>query len=74
MPPCPDCAALEKAPVTVSPHAQLLLHSQAGINFGGTATGHVEYYVCHACGTKWERNVARSEPDAIWQHTDKQFD
>lgn len=73
MPECADCAALNKAPVSTSPHASLLLHSQAGINFGGTATGHVEYYVCHACGTKWERNIARSEPDSVWGHTAKQF-
>lgn len=73
MPPCTECVALYKTPVSTSPHANLLLHSDAGINFGGTATGHVEYYVCHACGMKWERSVARSEPDAVWEHTSKQF-
>lgn len=71
---CAACTALNQAPASTSPHANLLLHSQAGINFGGTATGHVEYYVCHACGTKWERDVARSEPDAVWMHTSKQLD
>lgn len=71
MPACPDCAALEKQSVAVSPHANLLLHSQAGINFGGTATGHVEYYLCHACGAKWERTIARSEPHAVWTRTSK---
>lgn len=71
---CPDCTALDKTPVSTSPHANLLLHSQAGINFGGTATGHVEYYLCNACGTKWARTVARSEPAAVWEHTDKEFD
>lgn len=74
MPACSDCAHLHKQSVTVSPHAYLLLHSQAGINFGGTASGHVEYYVCNACGTKWARTVARSEPDAVWEHSDKPFD
>lgn len=74
MPACPDCAALHKTSTFTSPHANLLLHSQAGINYGGTATGHVEYYVCHACGTKWARTVARSEPDAVWEHTDREFD
>lgn len=74
MPACPDCAELDKASVSTSPHANLLLHSQAGINFGGTATGHVEYYLCNVCGTKWERTVARSEPDAEWKHTDREFD
>lgn len=70
---CPDCAALYKVPVGTSPHANLLLHSQAGINYGGTASGHVEYYVCHACGTKWERTVARSEPAAVWMHTSREL-
>lgn len=68
---CADCAAMANAPVSTSPHANLLLHSQAGINFGGTATGHVEYYLCHACGAKWERSIARSEPDAVWRRTSK---
>lgn len=74
MPECPDCRALNGENVTVSPHANLLLHSDAGINFGGTATGHIEYYVCHACGTKWEREVARSEPSAKWKHTERSLD
>jgi hypothetical protein len=74
MPACADCAALEQKSVAASPHANLLLHSQAGINFGGTATGTVEYYVCHACGMKWERTVARSEPDAVWKPTDRRLD
>jgi hypothetical protein len=73
MPACSDCAALYRTPVTNAPHANLLLHSDAGINFGGTASGHVEYYVCHACGTKWERTVARSEPEAVWEHTSRQL-
>ncbi len=71
MPACPACAALENAPAMTAPHANLLLHSQAGINFGATASGHVEYYVCHACGTTWERDVARSEPDALWKHASR---
>ena len=71
---CADCQALEGKNVVESPHAALLLHSQAGINFGATATGHVEYYVCHTCGAKWERTVARSEPDAVWRHTDRPLD
>jgi hypothetical protein len=29
--------------------------------------------VCHLCGTKWERDVARSEPDAVWKHTSRQL-
>lgn len=74
MPECEDCRALAGASVTVSPHANLLLHSQAGINFGATASGHVEYYVCHRCGAKWERTVARSEPDATWMHASKALD
>lgn len=73
MPECPDCAALEGANVSVSPHANLLLHSEAGINFGATATGHVEYFVCHACGTKWARERARSAPYAEWTRTTKQL-
>ena len=68
---CADCAALENAPVATSPHANLLLYSEANINFSATATGVAQYYVCHACGTKWERDVARSEPDAVWKHTNK---
>lgn len=67
MPECADCAAMNRKPVSTSPHAKLLLDSEAGINFGGTATGRVQYYVCHACGTRWTRNVARSEPDAVWE-------
>jgi hypothetical protein len=74
MPECPDCIAQNKTPVSTSPHANLLLHSEAGINFGGTATGRVEYYICNACGTKWSRTIARSEPDATWQHTTRQLD
>ncbi|RZI41959.1 hypothetical protein EGT07_15235 [Herbaspirillum sp. HC18] len=71
MPDCHDCLALEGANTSVSPHANLLLHSDAGINFGATTTGHVEYYVCHACGAKWERVRARSEPEATWRRTEK---
>lgn len=71
---CADCKALVGRNAVVSPHAELLLHSQAGINFGATATGRVEYYVCHACGTKWERIVARSEPDAVWRYTARPLD
>ena len=36
-----------------------------------TASGVAQYYVCHACGAQWERDVARSEPDAVWKHPDK---
>lgn len=68
---CVDCAAQANAPVAVSPHAKLLLHSEAPINFAGTATGHVEYYVCHECGMQWERTRARSEPSARWQRSSK---
>ena len=68
MPDCADCSAMAGAPVTVSPHANLLLHSEANINFGATATGRIEYYVCHACHAQWERERARVEPDAVWQH------
>jgi len=70
-PACPDCAALDHAPVAVAPHANLLLHSETGINFGGTASGQVAYYVCHACGGQWMRTLARSEPDAHWAHADR---
>lgn len=66
---CIDCAKLENAPVSVSPHAKLLLHSDAPINFSATATGFVEYYVCNECGMQWERARARSEPGARWQHS-----
>lgn len=68
---CSACAALHNAPVSTSPHGNLLLHSEAGINFGATATGQAQYYVCHECGTKWERDIARSEPDALWKHAEK---
>jgi len=71
---CEHCLALNNAPVTTSPHANLLLHSEAGINFGATAKGHIEYYVCNLCGAKWARERARSEPDARWHHTDKPLD
>lgn len=71
---CADCAAQQNAPASVSPHAKLLLHSDAPINFGATATGHVEYYVCHECGMQWERTRARSEPDAVWQPSSKPLD
>ena len=65
--PCPNCLALGGANVSVSPHANLLLYSEAGINFWEKATGVAEYYVCHACGAAWERDLARSEPDAVWK-------
>jgi hypothetical protein len=54
-----------------SPHANLLLHSDTPINFGGTASGHIEYYVCHRCGAQWQRTLARSEADAVWRHSEK---
>lgn len=73
-PECSACAALENAPVSTSPHANLLLHSQAGINFGATASGHADYYVCHECGTQWERDLARSEPGATWKHPERPLD
>ena len=71
---CSACAALENAPVAASPHANLLLHSQANINFGATASGHAEYYVCHVCSTYWERDLARSEPNATWKHPERPLD
>lgn len=74
MPDCADCLALDGTNVSNSPHANLLLHSEAGINFGATATGRMEYYICHVCGARWEREQARSEPDAVWQHTSKPLD
>lgn len=73
VPECPDCTALGNAPATRSPHAGLLLHSESNINFSGTASGRVEYYVCHLCGTKWEREIARSARDAVWRHTERQL-
>jgi hypothetical protein len=69
MPVCKECLALEGANIVTSPHANLLLHSEAPINFGATATGRIEYYVCNVCGMQWERERARSEPEAIWQHS-----
>lgn len=68
---CTACAALENMPTTSSPHANLLLHSQVDINYGATATGNAQYYICRECGTEWERDVARSEPDAVWKHPSK---
>jgi hypothetical protein len=68
---CTACRELENAPVDTSPHANLLLHSEADINFGATAAGVAQYYMCNACGAQWERDVARSEPDAVWKHPDK---
>jgi hypothetical protein len=65
---CSACAALEGAPVSTSPHANLLLHTETGINFWETATGRADYYICHECGTEWERDLAPSEPDAVWKH------
>ncbi|HEY8607971.1 MAG TPA: hypothetical protein VIM12_12725 [Noviherbaspirillum sp.] len=74
MTPCPDCAALRDAPTSTSPHANLLLHSDVAINFSATATGRVEYYLCHRCGAQWERTRARSEPDATWRSSSKPLD
>jgi hypothetical protein len=68
---CSACQELENAPASASPHANLLLHSEVDINFGATATGVAQFYVCHACGTKWERDVARSEPHSAWKHATK---
>jgi len=68
---CPACAALRGAPTATSPHAQLLLFSESDINYGATATGRAEYYVCHECGAEWERDVARSEPDTLWKPSPK---
>lgn len=71
MPVCAACAALEGAAASTAPHASLLLYSQAEINYGATASGQATYYVCNTCGACWERDVARSEPDAVWKHADK---
>lgn len=68
MSPCPACLALEGAPVTAAPHAKLLLYTETGINFWEKATGLADYYLCHECGTAWERDLARSEPNAVWKH------
>jgi hypothetical protein len=68
MSPCPACVALEGAPVSTSPHANLLLYSETGINFWETATGLADYYICHECGTVWERDLAPSEPNLVWKH------
>lgn len=68
---CPACIALVGAPVATAPHANLLLHSETNINFWEKATGLAEYYVCHACGTSWERDLARSEPDVVWKHASR---
>ena len=68
---CPACIALEGASVATAPHANLLLYSETGINFWEKATGLAEYYVCHACGSSWERDLARSEPDAVWKHASR---
>jgi hypothetical protein len=70
---CEECAALEGANALTSPHASLLLHSDALINYGATASGRIEYYKCNRCGTKWERVRARSEPDARWRRSSKEF-
>ncbi len=67
MPACEACNALDGAPVDTAPHANLLLYTAAEINFWETATGSAEFYVCHACGATWERDIARSEPDAVWK-------
>lgn len=71
MPACPACVALEGAPVATAPHANLLLYAETSINFWEKATGLADYYVCHACGTAWERDLARSEPDAVWKHASR---
>lgn len=70
---CEDCAGLEGASALTSPHANLLLHSDALINYGATASGRIEYYRCNLCGTKWERVRARSEPEARWTRSNKEF-
>ncbi|RJF98518.1 hypothetical protein D3871_08350 [Noviherbaspirillum saxi] len=66
---CNECASLAGANTATSPHANLLLHSEAAINFGATATGRIEYYICNRCGTAWERERAKSEPQAVWRHS-----
>jgi len=71
---CVDCAALEGANASTSPHANLLLHSDALINYGATASGRIEYYRCNRCGKKWERVRARSEPEARWVRSSKEFE
>lgn len=71
MHPCPACVDLEGAPVSTSPHANLLLYTETGINFWEKATGLADYYICHECGTVWERDLARSEPDAVWKHASR---
>lgn len=71
MPPCSACAALDGAPVSTSPHANLLLYSETGINFWEKATGLADYYICHECATVWERDLARSEPNAVWKHASR---
>lgn len=70
---CEECQKIDGATAMTSPHAQLLLHSDALINYGATASGRIEYYRCNNCGAKWERVRAKSEPDARWSHTNKEF-
>lgn len=70
---CEDCTSLDGANATASPHANLLLHSDALINYGATASGRIEYYLCNRCGAKWERVRARSEPEARWMRSSKDF-
>lgn len=71
---CDACRALDGSPAASSPHANLLLHSEAPINFGATASGHIEYYICHLCGKQWQRVRARSESGAVWQAAEKPLD
>lgn len=70
---CQECLNLVGASAMTSPHANLLLHSDALINYGATASGRIEYYRCNRCGAKWERVRARSEPDARWLRTSKEL-
>ncbi len=70
---CEDCARLFGTNATTSPHANLILHSDALINYGATASGRIEYYRCNRCGAKWERIRARSEPEARWTYTSKEL-
>lgn len=70
---CEECARLDGTSTITWPHANLLLHSDTLINYGATASGHIEYYLCNRCGMKWERIRAKSEPEACWTHSTKEF-
>lgn len=64
---CEQCLALDGALSEIEPHRALKNSESRKIRGAyGMASGHVEFYTCSACGTKWGRDCDRKDKGASW--------